>query len=550
MQKICQALGLEQLRQFLGNHGYSIAPFGLNEISSSLLLSPSMHADTLHDMNDPLGKWLFPSPSGEGTLLTAGYRVWKSNSSQANASQQDADGQSDLTGEIVQLLNTNQEHFRQAYNLPLVATMPNWLSAGAPVDCLIHGGPATPPIPATEKCADWHFTLPDLSPALQKSTGKGVTVFILDTIPTTEQISTAVRGAGSGNRLLKRIAERIADGSIVIHHNTLPGALKESAQDLMVTGKDIYGHLAYFQMPDHGLFVAGIVQDLAPEARIECVRVLNDYGAGNMAVLLAALQQIQQRMESGDLSGKPVVINLSLTVSPSHETLPLVWTDAIKADSVSGENLELLRSPLHMVLQSLTSLGAVIVAAAGNDSDPRDTSLPMRGLRMNPRYPASFPEVISVGAVDSHGSAARYSNYPSLPTQHNGIATYGGELPESISSGSEMTKVTKIDAPRGVYSSPVYPALSRDDAQESYKVTPQTTWAYWSGTSFATPIISAVASRILQQLQDRGVPAQQWYTTTFNAITTSQGQEDVLGHTLTTQKEFKVGLLKATQSCS
>lgn len=108
MQKICQALDLEQLRQFLGTHGYSIAPFGLNEISSSLLLSPSIHANDSHDMNNPLGKWLFPSPSGQGTLLSAGYRVWKTNSSQVRTAQQDADGQADLTGEVVQLLNSNQ----------------------------------------------------------------------------------------------------------------------------------------------------------------------------------------------------------------------------------------------------------------------------------------------------------------------------------------------------------------------------------------------------------------------------------------------------------
>src|SRR5260370_28674972 len=46
--------------------------------------------------------------------------------------------------------------------------------------------------------------------------------------------------------------------------------------------------------------------------------------------------------------------------------------------------------------------------------------------RVGPRYPAAFPEVISVGAVDGQGNATLYRDYPAAPPNHNGIATYGG----------------------------------------------------------------------------------------------------------------------------
>lgn len=165
-----------------------------------------------------------------------------------------------------------------------------------------------------------------------------------------------------------------------------------------------------------------------------------------------------------------------------------------------------LRSPLHHVIQSLTALGAVIVGSVGNDSDPRDTEMHMNGARMAARYPAAFPEVISVGAVDKDGNAAPYSNYP---VAGSGVATYGGGLPKPVHHAGAMTTATNIDALRGIYSSPVYPALSVDDPQHGYGNTHHNAWSYWSGTSFATPIISATAARILEHLQASNIPSHQ-----------------------------------------
>lgn len=174
--------------------------------------------------------------------------------------------------------------------------------------------------------------------------------------------------------------------------------------------------------------------------------------------------------------------------------------------------------------------------------------------RMQARYPAAFSEVISVGAVDKSGNAAPYSDYPALPPYHNGIATYGGGLPTPEPSSPDPGVVTRIDdtkpidAPRGVYSSPSYPGLSADDKE--YKARNNSAWAYWSGTSFATPIISAVAARLLE-LHASSLPSHLWATQVQWAITTAKGQQTMLTDNgpLSLQPEFGVSMLRVVQEC-
>src|SRR5260221_492598 len=81
-------------------------------------------------------------------------------------------------------------------------------------------------------------------------------------------------------------------------------------------GKDVYGEHYPILIPDHGLFIAGIVHDIAPGARIECVRVLNSLCVGDLKKLTHALERIYDRMSDkhGDLFRKRVVINLSLVI--------------------------------------------------------------------------------------------------------------------------------------------------------------------------------------------------------------------------------------------
>lgn len=510
-------------------------------------------------LNSPVGKYSFVPPSGQGTLVVCFFH--STNPSLAPVSTRYGHGEEgsttlDSTRAIVTLLNQNLNMLRQDGGIPIVAAMPNWMGGGTggiTVNC-----PAAPPMPVTGKNTahkNWHFKLPGLSPTMQELNGKEVTVFVLDTIPTVRRIATAANGAGNRNILLQRIATAIKSKSIVIYHQRIPKRLTPDIQ----TGKDLNGRLYGFEMPDHGLFVAGIIHDLVPKATIECVRVLNDSGVGDVATLCDALYAIQERMIQKKL--EQVVINLSLEISPPDTNLPSIWLGndgCYPAQDLASviQELGLLRLGLHMVIQSLTAQGAVIVAASGNESNTNNHP----PQRFGPRYPAAFLEVISVGAVNKHGQATTYSDYPTMPSQHNGIATFGGAIPLPLNPGQPQeplgakTWADPYDSVVGIYSSLHYPMLMATDVPpKDYRVLPNDNyyWAYWSGTSFATPIISSLAARVLEALQK-------------NLLTTKLSVEDVIttapGQTLLTSNGFAfpnstaygvgVGLLHAEQAHS
>jgi subtilisin family serine protease len=142
----------------------------------------------------------------------------------------------------------------------------------------------------------------------------------------------------------------------------------------------------------------------------------------------------------------------------------------------------------------------VFVAAAGNEGDDRQ----QQG-QTHPRalYPAAFANegidnIVPVGAVNEQEQASSFSCYPG----EKGIATYGGEIPGKgdIYKEHGMTKVdtNKIDALIGIYTQLHYPALSITDEQATYSAPNTYGWAYWIGTSFATPIVTAVVARALE----------------------------------------------------
>jgi hypothetical protein len=125
--------------------------------------------------------------------------------------------------------------------------------------------------------------------------------------------------------------------------------------------------------------------------------------------------------------------------------------------------------------------------------------------------------MLPVGAVNGYENAASYSNHPGP----EGFGAYGGEVPKPepwmpsamshVITGVDNSEA--MDAFRGIYSSQLFPALSMNDqypeADQSRKPYPMYpmpdsgAWAYWSGTSFATPVITALVARILQGYQGR-----------------------------------------------
>jgi len=420
---------------------------------------------------------------------------------------------------LVTLINDHLEALRNQ-GIPIVAASPIWL-AGATTNGSLptgQGCPLTPPIPVPEdtECSSctglFPITLPGLPPALRPMSGDGVTVFVLDTLPKLEEINRAVEGAEEENLLLLDVATNVK-----LYHNRLPDLLEIPSKSQPVTGKDIEGRLVGFRMPDHGLFVAGIVRDVAPNAHVECIRVLNDFCVGDLPTITKALEGIHNRMllvnpdapkpdgtfEQGDLFQKPVVINLSLVIPADDE---------VTSHGFKKSDLDKLRKGLLNSIQSLVNFGVVFAASAGNEGDLRFQPMNPNGERPEALYPAAFAYhglvhprmMIPVGAVDKNGNAASYSCYPGP----RGIATYGGEVPTAARRKRDgcFTEAENIDAPIGIYTSLSYPALSIDDCEPNYPAPNGNAWAYWVGTSFATPIIAALVARILEYILRNSPP--------------------------------------------
>ncbi len=601
-ERIIASLHLDQLNGFLQKHNYQLKPYTGQDVANprtgdgdddddgdekgerdalrsvppadngSLLMDSDSENDG-RELNTPVGKYFFLPPAGEGTSAITFFHVEKTEQPSA-APVQPADGkmslENDDTLDVVKLINDNLQDIQQM-QVPLISAMPNWLNGGAPFGCGTHGCPVSPPMPVPGTCSSnpgyWPITL---AANIPESSGGDVTVFVLDTVPTANQIRSAAyeanRNGASQNLLLQDMAEGMVTRhpfdatppAINIHHRRLGHRLDTVNPMQPATGKDIYGTLVGFPMADHGLFVAGIVRSIDRQVGIECVRVLNDFGVGNTAMLISALNEIHNRFLRGEL--QRAVINLSLVATPADEELTM------PPYSLHLKDIQHFRDGLYRPIASLAAhFDVVFVASVGNDSDQRPGSMPSP-TRWDARYPAAFacdtasgpaiPQIIPVGAVNKRGIPT-YSNYPGP----QGIATYGGDIPLPDPAAPEPGVVThvvpdSIDALRGVYTSRYYPALYHDDPvpplerplppPEDYPESPipdHRAWAYWSGTSFATPIISAIAARFLANR----MPGDPEVRDQILAIATGQTTWDRLNSTDSPTGEQQGPLIMATQ---
>lgn len=381
-----------------------------------------------------------------------------------------------------------QAHLEQLaqQGLAILSAMPNWLVTAAP-GFYSAGGPALPPrpaptldLPTNENVpAGWHFSFIDQVAPLHPTGTEDVVVAILDTAHAADRVrSAATRPELRRNWLLQRLAADLhgENGMFEIEYDRYPVSSDTR------TGHDFSSEPRYYFMPDHGLFVAGIIRDIAPRARIRQVRILNDFGCCDLYNLFAALTDLEQELVSGAI--RHLVINLSLVVTPDIRRLPAIWFDTRTWTStqLSGvvRLLNQLEEGLRLLFESLYTHGALIVAAAGNDS----TASNNQGKSPRPpRAPARYETTMSVSAVNSRHEAARYANAACIVPLDTGIATFGGDT-YGLTNASELP-----DAVRGLYIAPTFPGGEPNTSG----------WADWSGTSFATAIISALGVHLVAQ---------------------------------------------------
>lgn len=358
----------------------------------------------------------------------------------------------------------------QQDGIVISSAMPNWIICSS--QGIWHPGPGTAPDRAPS--GDWWFEVPPAGAAQETAPGQKVIVAVLDTSPGWQGVQRAAgRAPFKGNELLERVAANkvIRDWDEFSPPDDVPPGLRNST------------------VADHGLFVAGIVNNIAPRAEIHLLHILDDQGFGRTDLLLAALDYCRFLAQAG----RRVVVNLSLYLMipprgdleaarkrPSSRFIPHFMPSGPE-NTLRDQLLDAVavRECIHLLLND----GAVVVAAAGNDALAAKHHLPERP-------PADYRGVIGVVAADRDGKIAAYSNRGDADAMHVSVATYGGQGKQD----GECVVVPPGTEPRdGIVS-----LYTRSEINACVGLKPnETGWAYWSGTSFATPIISALAANVL-----------------------------------------------------
>ncbi len=180
------------------------------------------------------------------------------------------------------------------------------------------------------------------------------------------------------------------DAELAVLVDDGPRQLIESPWDTPISQAPLIGELN--STTGHGTFIAGIVRQVVPDARVLAVRIMHSDGIVNEGDLISALGLLVERIEAaeeGDLAAMVDVLSLSLG-----------YFSESAAD-------EIYSSGLWSVIDMLLAMGVLVVAAAGNFSTSR--KFYPAAFAERPAGPAHAP-LISVGALNPNGSKALFSD--------------------------------------------------------------------------------------------------------------------------------------------
>ena len=252
--------------------------------------------------------------------------------------------------------------------------------------------------------------------------------------------------------------------------NGQPIGVGDDVPDAEVTGIVLQPQLGLLDRESgHGTFIAGIIRQTCPDAKVLAIRVMPSDGVVEEHQLVIALNKllVRQAEAQANRSLVDVIDVLSLSLGYYHED-----PDDVRYSSV-----------LAGTLRSFAALGVAVVAAAGNDHTT------------TPFFPAGFASrehgadqrtdrvpLVSVGALNPNGSRALFSNSGDWVSCYRPGANVVSTLPTTFDGSTQPDVVT----PSGGES------VDRDDFTGGFGV--------WSGTSFAAPVLAGeIAASLASQ---------------------------------------------------
>ncbi len=248
------------------------------------------------------------------------------------------------------------------------------------------------------------------------------------------------------------------------------------------------------RLAGHGTFIAGLVRQTAPSARLQSQAIMTSDGLAAEDDVLELLQDLldDQLKALATNDAASIVDVLTLSFGCYHEDL------ADEDSDPSG----LTATNFATILRDLGKVGILIVAGAGNDATSRPF-LPAAFAGSTDTGSGALP-LVSVGSLNPNQSkVSLFSNSGTWVTTYRHGAAIVSTLPRKQNASSQASAdVAGIDTLPGAEQQGVIAGTApRPPDRATIDLDDYTSgFGVWSGTSFAAPVLAGQLAHAISML--------------------------------------------------